>query len=101
MSNFLCPMLKEGQVVSTDNAGDHKVKRVKELIGSEGAELIYLPPYSPGLSPPEMCRSEVRQFLRKAGSGTEEALNEAVSEALNMITENNCKGRFGHCGYII
>jgi len=40
-----------------------------------------------------MCRSEVGQFPGKAGAGTEEALNEAVSEALNMITEN--------CGYVV
>jgi len=93
VSDFLCPVLKEGQVVITDNAGDHKVEGVKELIESEGAKLIYLPPYSPGLSPPEMCRSEVEQFLKKAGAGTEEALNNAVSEALNMITENDCKAK--------
>ena len=74
---------------------------MKELIESRGAELIYLPPYSPRLSPTEMCRSEVKQFLRKAGAGTEEALNEAVSEASDMITENDCKGRFGHCGHVV
>jgi len=51
MSNFLCPVLKEGQVVITDNAGDHKVEGVKELIESKGAKLSYLPPYSPELSP--------------------------------------------------
>lgn len=101
LSNFLCPVLKEGQVVITDNAGAHKVKGVKELIESKGAKSVYLPPYSPELSPIEMCRSEVKQFLKKAGAGTEEALNEAVSEALNMITENDCKGWFGHCGYVV
>jgi len=101
LSNFLCPVLKEGQVVITDNAGSHKVKGVKELIQSKGAKLSYLPPYSPELSPIEMCRSEVKQFLKKAEAKTEEALNNAISEALNMITENNCKGWFGHCGYVI
>jgi len=101
LSDFLCPVLKEGQVVITDNAGAHKVRKVKELIESEGAESVYLPPYSPELSPTELCRSEVRQFLKKAEAGTEEALNNAVSEALDMITENDCKGRFGHCGYVI
>lgn len=101
LSNFLCPVLKEGQVVITDNAGAHKVEGVKELIESKGAKSVYLPPYSPELSPIEMCRSEVKQFLKKAGAGTEEALNEAVSEALNMITENDCKGWFGHCGYVV
>ena len=101
LSNFLCPVLKEGHVVITDNAGAHKVKGVKELIESRGAELLYLPPYSPELSPIEMCRSEIKNFLKKAEVRTEELLNEALSESLNMITENDCEGWFGHCGYII
>ena len=94
-------MLKEGQVVITDNAGVHRVKGVKELIESRGAELLYLPPYSPGLSPTEMCRSEVRYFLKKAEAGTEEFLSGALTAALNMITENDCRGWFGHCGYVV
>jgi transposase len=81
-------VLKEEQVVITDNAGEHKVKKVKELIESKGAELVYLPPCSPELSPTEMCCSEVEQFLKKA-------------EALNLITENDSEGWFGHCGYVI
>jgi len=48
-----------------------------------------------------MCRSEVKQFLRKTGAGTEESPNGDVSEASDMITENDCKGRFGHCGHVI
>lgn len=101
VSNFLCPVLKEGQVVITDNAGAHKVKGVKELIESKGAKLLYLPPYSPELSPIEMCWSKVKQFLKKVEARTEEALNKAISEALNMITENDCRGWFGHCGYVV
>jgi len=99
--DFLCPVPEEGQAAITGNAGDRKVEGVKEPIGSEGAEPVYLPPYSPGLSPPEMCRSEVGQFPGKAGAGTEEAPDEAVSEASDMITENDCRGRFGHCGYVV
>lgn len=101
LSNFLCPTLKKGQIVITDNARVHKVKGVKELIESKGAELLYLPPYSPELSPIEMCWSELKNFLKKAEARTEEFLNEALSAALNMITENDCKGWFGHCGYVI
>lgn len=101
LSNFLCPELKKEQIVITDNARVHKVKGVKELIESKGAELLYLPPYSPELSPIEMCRSKLRNFLKKAEARTEEILNEALSAALNTVTENDCKGWFGHCGYVI
>ena len=101
LSNFLCPVLKKGQIIITDNARVHKVKGVRELIESKGAELLYLPPYSPELSPIEMCWSKLKNFLKKAEARTEELLNKALSTALNMVTENDCKGWFGHCGYII
>jgi len=84
--------------IITDNAGVHKVKGVKELIESKGFKLLYLPPYSPELSPVELCRSEVEQFLKKEEARTEEI---ALSEALNMITKNDCEGWFGHCGYVV
>ena len=60
LKNFLCPMLKEGQIVIADNAKAHKVNGVEELIESKGAKLIYLPPYSPDLSPIELCWSKVK-----------------------------------------
>lgn len=101
LNNFLCPALKEGQVVITDNAKAHKVGGVKELIESKGAKLIYLPPYSPELSPIELCWSKIKQFLKKAEARTEESLNGAISEVLNTITKNDAKGWFGHCGYVI
>ena len=94
-------MLKEGQIVITDNASVHKVRGVRELIGNKGSKLLYLPPYSPELSPIEMCWSEVKQFLKKTEARTEEILNKAFSEALNMITKNDCRGWFNHCGYVI
>ena len=100
-SSFLCPVLKEGQAVITDNAGVRKAVGVKEPIESRGVKLLYLPPYSPELPPTEMCRSKIKHFLKKAEAGTEEILNETLPESLNMITENDCKGRFGHCGYIV
>ena len=101
LENFLCPALKEGQTVIVDNAKAHKVAGVKELIEGKGANPVYLPPYSPDLSPIECCRAKVRHFLKKVKTRTKETLNEAISEALNMVTENDSKGWFGHCGYVI
>lgn len=101
LSNFLCPVLREGHVVITDNARAHKVRGVRELIENKNAKLLYLPPYSPELSPIEMCWSKIKNYLKKAEVRTEELLNETLSEALDMITKNDCEGWFGHCGYVI
>lgn len=101
LTDFLCPVLKEGQTVITDNAKAHKVKGVKELIENKGAKLVYLPPYSPDLSPIEMCRSKVKQFLKKTKARTEEDLYTAISKSLNTVTEKDSKGWFEHCGYVV
>lgn len=101
LRDVLCPVLRKGHIVITDNAKAHKVAGVKEIIEGRGAELIYLPPYSPDLSPIELCWGKIKHFLKKAQSRTKEALNEAISEALNRITRNDSEGWFGHCGYVV
>ena len=47
----LCPRLQPGQVVVMDNLPAHKVEGVRRLIEAAGAELLYLPPYSPDFNP--------------------------------------------------
>lgn len=53
VEHFLAPELEEGQVVVVDNLGSHRPDRVRELIEDRGAELVYLPAYSPDLNPIE------------------------------------------------
>ena len=60
VEHFLVPTLKEGQVVVMDNLQVHKSRRVKELIESVGAEVLFLPPYSPDFSPIEEAFSKVK-----------------------------------------
>ena len=68
------------------NLGAHKPRRVRELIEARGADLWYLPSYSPDLSPIEEAFSKVKGLLRKAGARTREALLAAIGEALSAIT---------------
>ena len=49
----LVPTLSKGDVVVMDNLPAHKGPRVEELIKAAGAELRYLPPYSPDMNPIE------------------------------------------------
>ena len=96
---FLAPTLSEGQVVVMDNLGAHRPGRIRELIEERGASLVYLPPYSPDLSPIEEAFSKIKNALRKAGARTHGALQEAMAGALSDVTPQDAAGWFAHCGY--
>jgi len=73
-------------VVVLDNLGAHKPKRIRELIEARGAEMLFLPSYSPDFNPIEEAFSKIKGILRKAGARTREALLEAIAQALSAIT---------------
>ena len=74
---------------------------MRELIQERGCELLYLPPYSPDLNPIEEAFSKVKGLLRRAGARTREALIEAMGRALDVVTAEDARGFFEHCGYPI
>jgi transposase len=75
------------------------LESVRELITACGAELLYLPPYSPDFNPIEQCWSKIKQILRTLKARSAEALEQAVAQALAAITAENAQARFAHCGY--
>jgi transposase len=99
IEHFLEPTLCEGQVVVMDNLGAHRQKRIRELIEARGAELVFVPSYSPDLNPIEQAFSKIKNILRKLGGRTHEALLEAMEEALSKVTPADAAGWFDHCGY--
>jgi transposase len=99
VEQVLAPALRPGQVVVMDNLAAHKGKRVRELIGGQGCELLYLPPYSPDLNPIEEAFSKVKSILRKAEARTREALVEVIGAALSAVTARDARGFVEHCGY--
>jgi transposase len=99
VEHFLAPTLSEGQVVVMDNLGAHRPKRIRELIEARGAELVFVPSYSPDLNPIEQAFSKIKNILRKLGGRTHKALLEAMGEALWKITPSDAAGWFNHCGY--
>ena len=50
---YLCPRLSASDIVVLDNAKIHKTRRTRELIEASGAEVLFLPPYSPENNPIE------------------------------------------------
>jgi transposase len=84
---------------SPDNLSAQKGKRVKELIETQGCDLLYLPPYSADLDPIEEAFSKIKGLLRQAGARTREALVEAMGVALRAVSVRDAHGFFEHCGY--
>jgi transposase len=95
----LCPTLRAGDIVVMDNLGAHKVSGIREAIEGRGARLIYLPPYSPDLSPIERCWSKIKTALRAMGARTRRKLERAIKRALETITQSDALAWFAHCGY--
>jgi len=99
VEQVLAPQLQRGDIVVMDNLAAHKVDGVKELIEARGAELRYLPPYSPDFNPIESCWSKVKQFLRNVKARSVEVLDLSVADALATVTPQNIQACFRHCGY--
>ena len=74
VERFLAPTLKPGQVVIVDNLSAHKGEKVKQLIESRAASVIFLPPYSPDFNPIEEAFSKIKAILKKACARTREEL---------------------------
>jgi transposase len=99
VEQVLAPGLRPGDVVVMDNLGSHKVSGVREAIEKAQAELVYLPPYSPDLNPIEKAWAKLKQLLRTAKARTTDALEQAIAEALKLISADNARAWFKHCEY--
>jgi transposase len=98
---ILVPTLRRGDVVVLDNLSSHKDKPAIALIEQAGAEVRFLPPYSPDFNPIEKMWSKVKALLRSAKARTQETLLAAIGAALAEVTAQNADGWFALCGYSI
>jgi len=95
----LCPPLRPGDVLVMDNLGAHKNQETLDLITQTGAQVLFLPAYSPDLNPIEKMWSKVKNFLRSAEARTHAALIEAIGIALQTVTSQDAMNWFASCGY--
>lgn len=96
---LLTPALQPGDIVVMDNLSSHKSARVVELIETVGAQVAFLPPYSPDLNPIENIFSKVKQLLRGLRPKSLQQIVEATAKVLQQITLNEIDAAFLHCGY--
>jgi transposase len=95
----LRPTLRPGDLVVMDNLAPHKSEPTMELITAAGAEVLFLPAYSPDLNPIEKMWSKVKSLLRSAEARTPDELLKAIGDALARVTPKDALGWFVSCGY--
>lgn len=95
----LAPRLRRGDVIVLDNLGSHRASRIEEVATGRGAQVLWLPPYSPDYSPIEQCWSKIKSYLRGRKARTNDELNKALAQAIKFVTKADICGWFKHCGY--
>ena len=99
VEQMLAPVLRPGDIVVMDNLAAHKVAGVRQAIEACGAELHYLPPYSPDLNPIEQVFAKLKTLLRKAAERTIEATWRRIGALLNDFTPTECSNYLRNAGY--
>ncbi|MEM7044035.1 MAG: IS630 family transposase [Pseudomonadota bacterium] len=99
VEQVLAPTLSPGDIVVMDNLPAHKPVAVRQAIERAGAELRFLPPYSPDFNPIEMAFSKFKAFLKKVAARTVDDLWNAIAEAIELFTPTECENYFASAGY--
>ena len=99
VARVLVPELRLGDIVVMDNLSSHKGPKVRQMIEAAGAQLLYLPPYSPDLNPIEMALAKLKALLRKAAERTVVGLWDTIGQLLDTITPQECANYFRAAGY--
>ena len=95
----LVPTLRPGDIIVMDNLSPHKSDPTLALITQAGAQVLFLPAYSPDLNPIEMMWSKVKNWLRGIEARTHAELIVAIGQALSRVTPQDAINWFVHCGY--
>jgi transposase len=99
VTRVLVPELRRGDIVICDNLSSHKVQGARQAIAACGAELLYLPPYSPDFNPIELAFSKLKTLLRQAAERSFCALLRALSMALAAFPPSDCRNFLRHANY--
>ena len=99
IEQVLIPTLKSGDVVVMDNLSVHKSPSIRAAITAAGAELRFLPPYSPDLNPIEKAFAKLKASLRRVAARTVESLWEALANVVERFAPDECTNYFRSSGY--
>ena len=99
VEKVLIPELRPGDIVVMDNLSSHKGAGVRQRIEAAGAEIRFLPPYSPDLNPIEMAFAKLKALLRKAAERSVDGLWNAIARILHTFHPQECRNYFAAAGY--
>lgn len=99
IAEHLVPILQPGQIVVLDNLSVHKSAHARDLIEAAGAELWFLPTYSPDFNPIEQAFSKLKHHLRQAAADTLETVQTETERLWDQITPSNARAYFKAAGY--
>jgi transposase len=99
VEQVLVPTLQPGDVVVLDNLAVHKQPEIRAAIEAAGAQLRFLPPYSPDFNPIELAFAKLKAFLRAARPRNFDQVTALVAAALALYTPTECRNYIRHCGY--
>ena len=99
VEKILVPELRSGDIVIMDNLSSHKWPGVRQSIEAAGAEIRFLPPYSPDFNPIEMAFAKFKAILRKTAERTVEDLWAAIGKIIETFAPDECRNYFKAAGY--
>ncbi len=98
--HVLLPTLQPGDIILLDNLPAHKAATIRALLHPKHCRVLFLPAYSPDLSPIEQAFAKIKQLLRKAKAATFDHLVEAIHHALLQVSFTDALGFFADCGFL-
>ena len=99
IEQMLAPTLRPDDIVLLGNLSSHKIAGIAEAITAQGAQLTYLPPYSPDLNPIEQAFAKFKAALRQAAERTREGLWQVIGRTLDCYPPQECRNFFNNAGY--
>jgi transposase len=99
VEQILAPTLDPGDIVICDNLSSHKSSEVRDALQEVGADIAYLPPYSPDMNPIEMVFSKIKAYLRGHPSGSFDQIVQRLAESLDSFSETICSNLLNHAKY--
>lgn len=99
VEHVLVPTLSPGDIVVLDNLPAHRMPGARKAIERVGAQMMFLPPYSPDFNPIEMAFAKFKALLRAKAARTVTELWDAAGSVLDAFTPGECANFFTAAGY--
>ena len=97
----LVPRLRRGDLVVMDNLQAHKRPDSVAAIRAVGADVLFLPPYSPEYNPIEKAWAKLKELLRRVATLTRDAFDGAVALAMAAIDGDDIRAWTSYAGYAL